>query len=176
MLGLRKQDIQSENFDNNEVKTTTYNKSATTPMVGLVIKPWQNISVYANYIEGLSKGDTAPNTANNAGEVFAPYKAQQQEIGVKVDHGHLMTSISVFQITRPSGQITGNTFTTDSEQRNRDIELSAYGALSYGVRLYAGATWIDAELTGVTLTGGLLHSSEQYVNLTNTSAYPRGQP
>ncbi len=147
MLGLRRQEILSDNFNTGGVKTSSYDKSAVTPMVGLVIRPWQRVSVYANHIEGLSKGDTAPNTAVNAGEVFAPYKARQQEIGVKVDHGRLMTTLSVFQITRPSGQMTGNRFSADGEQRNRGVELSAYGAVGDGLRLYAGATWIDAELT-----------------------------
>lgn len=147
MLGARRQQIRSDNFGASGVKTSSYDDSAVTPMAGLVIRPWRQVAFYGNYIEGLSKGDTAPNTASNAGEVFAPYKARQREIGVKVDHGRLMTTLSVFQITRPSGQMTGSRFTADGEQRNRGVELSAYGAVGDDLRLYAGATWIDAELT-----------------------------
>jgi iron complex outermembrane receptor protein len=147
MFGGRRQQIRSDNFGAGGVKTSSYDKSAVTPMAGLVIRPWQQVAFYGNYIEGLSKGDTAPNTASNAGEVFAPYKARQQEIGIKVDHGRLMTTLSIFQITRPSGQMTGSRFSADGEQRNRGVELSAYGAVSDDLRLYAGATWIDAELT-----------------------------
>jgi iron complex outermembrane receptor protein len=147
MLGLRKQHVRSDNFAINGTKTSSYDKSAVTPMAGLVVNPWQHISLYANYIEGLSKGDIAPNTAANAGEVFAPYEARQQEIGVKIDHGRVMTTLSAFRISRPSGQMTGTLFSADGEQVNRGVELSAYGAVGHGLRLYGGATWIDAELT-----------------------------
>ena len=44
-----------------------------------------------------------PSSAVNAGEVFAPYRSRQQEVGVKFDHGRLITTASVFQIRRPSG-------------------------------------------------------------------------
>lgn len=147
LLGLRQQNISSDNFGANEVLTSRYEKSAVTPMLGVVVKPLEYISLYGNYIEGLSKGDTAPNTAANAGEIFAPYEARQQEVGIKVDHGRLMTQLSAFQITRPSGFLTGNRFSVDGEQRNRGIELSVHGALGDRLRLYGGVTWIEATLT-----------------------------
>ncbi len=146
-VGVRHQQVDSDSFDANGMRTATYGQSATTPLAGVVLKPWQGVSLYANYIEGLSKGDTAPSTAVNAGEVFAPYKTRQQEVGIKVDHGGLMTTASLFQIRKPSGILQDNRFTVDGEQRNRGLELSAYGEPAAGWRLYGGATWIDAELT-----------------------------
>ena len=72
-VGLRHQRVESDNFDpSTGARTSPYAKSAVTPMAGIVVKPWQGVSLYANYIEGLSKGDTAPSTASNAGEIFAP--------------------------------------------------------------------------------------------------------
>ena len=146
-LGLRHQQVDADNFDTSGVRTATYGKSATTPLAGVVFKPWQGVSLYANYIEGLSRGDTAPSSAVNAGEVFAPYKTRQQEVGIKIDHGTLMTTASVFQIRKPSGYLQNNRFAVDGEQRNRGLELSVYGEPAAGWRLYGGATWIDAELT-----------------------------
>ncbi|WP_287803870.1 TonB-dependent receptor [Diaphorobacter sp.] len=145
-LGLRHQRVDSDNFDANGVRTATYSQSAVTPLAGVVFKPWQNVSLYANYIEGLSKGDTAPSGAVNAGEIFAPYKTRQQEVGIKVDHGRLMTTASVFQIRKPSGYLQNNRFGVDGKQRNRGLELTVYGEPAAGWRLYGGATWIDAEL------------------------------
>ena len=40
-----------------------YDKRATTPMLGLVLKPRPGLSLYANLIEGLSRGDVIPATA-----------------------------------------------------------------------------------------------------------------
>lgn len=160
MLGARHQQVKSDNFSTTTgAVTSSYDKSAVTPLVGIVYKPSQQISLYANHIEGLSKGDIAPDTAAggvwvvNAGEVFAPYKSKQNEIGVKFDHGRLTTTMSVFQIEKPSGQSTilpGNVsaiYAVDGEQRNRGVELNAFGELSSSVRLMGGVTWLDAELT-----------------------------
>lgn len=147
ILGLRQQSIHSENYTTSGAVSSSYDKGALTPMLGVVFKPLHHVSLYGNYIEGLAKGDSAPMTALNAGQVFAPYRTKQHEVGVKVDHGRLMTMLSAFQITRPSGQLSNNVYAVDGEQRNRGIELSAFGAVSDGLRLYGGITWIDARLT-----------------------------
>ncbi|TIU10703.1 MAG: TonB-dependent receptor, partial [Mesorhizobium sp.] len=67
--------------------TSSSDQGAFTPLVGLVVKPWENVSLYANYVEGLSIGDTAPGTAINAGETLAPYRSRQIEVGTKIDFG-----------------------------------------------------------------------------------------
>lgn len=146
MLGLRRQTIRADTFGAAGATTAQYERSAVTPMAGVVFKPWRQVSLYANHVGGLSKGDSAPDTAVNAGEAFAPYKARQNEIGAKVDHGSLVTTVSLFQITRPSGQLTANRYAADGEQRNRGIEVNAYGKLGEAVRLFGGASWTDAEL------------------------------
>lgn len=146
-LGLRQQNVQSYNFGTNGATTSSYDKSALTPLIGLVLKPWNNVSLYANRIEGLSKGDTAPNSASNAGEVFSPYKSRQTEVGVKFEQGALISTLSAFEITKPSGQQTGLLYSADAEQRNRGLEFSVYGEAVPGIRLLASATWIKAELT-----------------------------
>jgi iron complex outermembrane recepter protein len=147
LLGGRLQQVNSDNFGPTGAVTSSYAKSAITPLVGLVVRPWKNVSVYANRIEGLSKGDIAPQIAANAGQIFAPYKSEQIEVGIKIDHGRLITTLSVFQIKKPSGQITGNVFAVDSEQRNRGLELALFGEPASGVRLLGGVTLFDAELT-----------------------------
>ncbi|SDO19407.1 iron complex outermembrane recepter protein [Rhodoferax sp. OV413] len=147
-LGLRHQKIESDNFSETTGATTSqYAKSATTPMLGLVVKPWQNISLYANRIEGLTKGDTAPGTASNAGVVFAPYKSKQYELGVKIDHGRLSTTLSAFEIKKPSGQLTGSLFSVEGEQRNRGLEYNLFGEILPHIRVLASASLLDAKLT-----------------------------
>ncbi|CAB5511733.1 Ferrichrome receptor FcuA [Achromobacter anxifer] len=147
-LGLRQQRIQSRNFNPaTGARTVSYDESATTPLAGIVIKPWSNVSLYANYIEGLSKDDVAPATASNAGQVFKPYKARQKEVGVKVDLDSAMLTLSAFEITKPSGQLTNGVYGADSEQRNRGLELNLAGEPWRGLRLLGGVTLLDAELT-----------------------------
>ncbi|TIX98181.1 MAG: TonB-dependent receptor, partial [Mesorhizobium sp.] len=77
ILGGRWQHIESENFHaTSGAVTSSSDEGAFTPLVGLVVKPWENVSLYANYVEGLSIGDTAPVTAINAGETLAPYRSR----------------------------------------------------------------------------------------------------
>lgn len=147
-LGVRQQRIESRNFNaTTGARTVSYDESATTPLAGLVIKPWSNVSLYANYIEGLSKGDVAPATASNAGQVFKPYKAKQKEVGVKVDFTDAMLTFSAFEISKPSGQLTNGVYGADSEQRNRGLELTLSGEPVRGLRLLGGVTYLNAELT-----------------------------
>lgn len=147
-LGVRQQYVKSNNFNaTTGAKSASYNDSAVTPLVGLVVKPWRGVSFYANYIEGLSKGDVAPSVASNAGQVFAPYKTKQQEVGVKIDSGSVAATLAAFRITKPSGQLFGTVYAVDSEQRNQGLELSVSGEPMRGVRALAGVTLLDATLT-----------------------------
>ena len=147
-LGVRRQDIESRNYNAAGGVSSRYDDSATTPLVGVVVKPWDDVSLFYNYVEGLSKGDIAPGTAANAGETFAPYESKQHEIGVKYEHGTFMTTLALFQIEKPSGETgAGNVFSVQAEQRNRGVELSVFGEVAPGARLMGGVTFLDGELT-----------------------------
>ncbi|WP_248731912.1 TonB-dependent siderophore receptor [Pseudomonas sp. MWU13-2517] len=147
-LGVRRQDIESRNYSAAGAVSSKYKANATTPLVGVVVKPWEDVSLYYNYVEGLSKGDIAPGTAANAGETFAPYESKQHEIGVKYEHGTFMTTLALFQIEKPSGEVAAdNVFSVQAEQRNRGIELSMFGEVAPGTRLMGGVTLLDGELT-----------------------------
>lgn len=144
--GLRYQKVSSDNF----VVRSSYDKSAITPMLGVIVKPWQHVSLYANYIEGLSQGQIAPDNASNAGQVLSPYKSKQYEAGVKVDALGTISTLSVFQITKPSGALVngpGSEFIEANEQRNRGIELDVVGSPLEDLRLTGGVMLLDAELT-----------------------------
>lgn len=198
-LGLRYQRIRSENFGADGGATTArYDQGALTPMVGLVIRPRDNIALYANRTEGLTKGDTAPATASNAGEVFAPYRSIQYEFGGRIEHGQAIATASVFQIVRPGGEMSGTRFAPSGEQRNRGVELGLHGEPVSGFRLNASAMWLDATITrsqtvpgrtpvgvpslqanlgvewdapglpGLTWTGALAYTGAQYVDAANT--------
>ncbi len=150
-LGLRHQTVKATS----SVNTLPENaKSATTPGVALLIKATDKISFYANYIEGLTKGDQAPATTSNKGTIFPPQKTKQQELGLKVDLGTFAHTLSAFEITKPNSysdpsQLVNNlpTFVSDGEQRNRGIEWSFFGSPIEHVRLMGGFTYLDPELT-----------------------------
>ncbi len=147
-LGMRHQAIETRNYNGTGGVSSRYDASANTPLLGVVIKPWDDVSLYYNYVEGLSKGDAAPGTASNAGETFAPTESKQHELGVKYEHGTFMTSVALFQITKPSGEVgSDGVYSVQAEQRNRGVELSVFGEVAPGTRLMGGVTFLDGELT-----------------------------
>jgi len=149
-LGVRQQDVVSESFDISTGKRMSrYDKSATTPGAAILFKATNYLSLYANYIEGLSQGTTAPYTAVNAGEVFAPFKTKQKELGLKVALEQFSNTLSIFEIEKPSSYTDPVThiFTADGEQRNRGIEWSFLATPVEHIRLIGGLAYIEPELT-----------------------------
>ncbi|MEH2498117.1 iron complex outermembrane receptor protein [Bradyrhizobium sp. AZCC 1678] len=148
-LGVRQQNVKQENFSTlTGALTNTGEFEKTSPLAGVVFKPWNNVSLYANYAEGLSPGAIVGAGYNNTGVRLAPFTSKQQEAGVKVDWGTVTTTAAVFQIARPSTVRTASNFLAyDGEQRNRGVELNAYGLLLPGLRGMASATFLRPELT-----------------------------
>ncbi|MEZ7809108.1 TonB-dependent siderophore receptor [Alcaligenes phenolicus] len=149
-LGIRHQNVLSESFHPvSGVSTARYKESATSPSAALLVKLSDEVSVYGNYIEGLREGAIAPVGTNNAGEIFAPHKTRQHEVGVKLDLGDFAATLSAYQIRLPNSYIdpTSNIFSFDGEQRNRGLELNFFGEPVEGLRLMGGIAYLDAELS-----------------------------
>ncbi|EKO3414161.1 TonB-dependent siderophore receptor [Vibrio fluvialis] len=149
MLGARLQRVETRSFDySTGEKTGDYSKTALTPSVGVVYQPTLDISLYANYSEALLPGETAPaDSSNPTGEVLKPNRSEQYEVGAKYDNGSYGAVVSLFQISKPSYMYDSNNYYTDNgEQRNRGIELSAFGEPIESVKVLGGVTLIDAEI------------------------------
>jgi iron complex outermembrane receptor protein len=170
-LGARRQRVKiddatptSYSSQTNGYTIKTYDESATTPFVGLNVRFTDYLSTYANYVEALQPGEeVTDNTASNYGQMLAPYKSKQYEIGTKLDFGTFGGSIALFQIDKPSAYNNGGTYETAGNQRNRGIELQAFGEPVKGTRVLGGITFNDAELT-------------ETKNGTNQGNTPRGIP
>lgn len=149
-MGVRRQQVVSDTFSIvTGARSSRYDEGAITPAAALLVKATDKVSVYANYIEGLSQGATAPMTAANAGDTFAPYKSKQKEVGLKVDLGEFTHTLSAYQIERPSSYTDPftNIFSFGGEQRNRGLEWSFFGSPMRGVRLMGGMAHVDPKLT-----------------------------
>ncbi|MGF7112426.1 iron complex outermembrane receptor protein [Pseudomonas laurylsulfatiphila] len=157
-LGVRRQQLVVQGYDyDTQNRTSNYDKSITTPVYGIVFKPWDHVSFYANRIEGLAQGPTAPTTSGsrvvvNGNEVFAPSRSKQVEAGVKVDMGTYGATLGVYRIEQPADgytQVIDDTtavFIHDGEQINKGVELNVFGEPIDGLRLLSGVTVMDTEL------------------------------
>nr|WP_255808917.1 TonB-dependent receptor [Achromobacter sp. ACRQX] len=145
--GVRNQRVKTSNFDKTGKTTARYDEDAVTPAVAVVVKPWgPDLSFYANYVEGLSKGDSVTDTtASNFGEVFAPYKTKQKELGVKWNAGTFTNTLALFEIEKPmlvtEGSTAQPTYADGGEKRVRGVEWNTFGEIAQGVRVLGGVTY-----------------------------------
>ncbi|MGB6103591.1 MAG: TonB-dependent receptor [Pusillimonas sp.] len=148
-VGARKQTVDVDSYSTaTGAKTGNYNADAISPVAGIVVKPLNNVSVYGNFTQGLTRGAVVGATYANAGEVLSPYKSKQYEAGVKVDWGRVTTTAAIYQLARPAAQADdNNVYGYFGEQRNRGLELSAYGELRRGLRVMASAAFTEGTLT-----------------------------
>jgi iron complex outermembrane receptor protein len=168
-----------------------------TPVIGLVVKPVPGVSLYANRIAGLQQGPSAPldpSLVTNPGESLAPRSSTQYEIGAKMGLGGLYATLAAYHIERPGeGILPSGEFGYLGEQRHQGVEFTLNGEVTPGLRLISGLAYTDAELgtgasvpgvpeftanadvewdlpfvPGITLTGRVLHTGEQFVDAANT--------
>ncbi|MBO9518201.1 MAG: TonB-dependent siderophore receptor [Porphyrobacter sp.] len=157
--GLRLQTINAKTFDYDTGDLfEEYDDDAVTPVIGLVVKPIERLSLYANRIEALQQGPVAPIDPNltNSGDMLAPRKSVQYEIGGKIGFGRMFAGLALYQIERPGeGILPDNSFGYLGNQRHRGVELTLNGEITEGLRLISGLAVTDAELVGGTEVPGV---------------------
>ena len=155
ILGARYQDMQLQSLTGSKVK---YDENKLSPSLGIVVKPFgDDISLYASYVEGLSKADSVTSTADvNEGELFAPFETKQYEVGAKYQKGTWLHTLALYQIEKPTlltstlaTPIDGKTqITTDGgESRSRGVEWAFSGNITHDLSLMGNLAYIDAEYT-----------------------------
>lgn len=148
-VGGRLQTVSLKSISPTGAVTDTYSQDAASPAVGLVVKPVERLSLFANYVEGLQQAGTAPIGSANAGQSLAPFVTKQVEVGAKYDFGPVYVTGSLFQITQPSTFLdpVTNIFGSNGEQRNRGAELMAYGQPLPYLRVMGGVMFLEGLLT-----------------------------
>ncbi|WPL81736.1 TonB-dependent receptor [Bordetella hinzii] len=162
-LGLRHQRLYSRDFAyNTGVGSKAYDESRNSPAAGIVWRVTPDVSLYANYIEALTAGDTAPANANglpvvNAGAMLRPYVSKQKEVGIKVERDGIGAGLAYFSTDKPRAYVNAQQeFTESGKDRHQGIELTWYGQVAPSVRVLGGMTWLDAKQrsTGSAATDG----------------------
>ncbi|WP_244536720.1 TonB-dependent receptor [Methylobacterium brachiatum] len=146
-LGGRWQSITVKSLDPRTGSTTGLADSgAFSPGAGLVVKPWEALSLYANYSEGLT-APSVPVAAVNANQPFGAVRSDQIEAGVKYDFGNLGLGFAAYDLQQPFGFLDSSSrFRIDGTQRNRGLEFTAFGEPVAGIRVVGGVSLIDGRL------------------------------
>lgn len=148
-LGARWQRVQVDDWSDGIKGDTAYDEEKVSPSGGVLLKVTDQLSLYANYMEGLSQGKIAPSTSVNEDQIFPPFTSRQVEVGAKYDLGQVAFTASVFRIRQPAYETnpTSRVFGPNGKRDNRGIELSVFGEPVQGMRVLGGVMYIDSELT-----------------------------
>ncbi|MCR4538401.1 TonB-dependent receptor [Pseudomonas sp. 18.1.10] len=151
-LGARWQRVKVDDWSNGIKGKTAYDEEKLSPSGGLLFKATDRLSLYANYMEGLSQGKIAPTTSSNSDEIFPPFISRQVEVGAKYDAGAFAVTAAVFRIKQPAYETNATTklFGPNGKRENAGAELSVFGEPLKGVRLLGGVMYIDSKLKDTT--------------------------
>ncbi|WP_166219820.1 TonB-dependent receptor [Pseudomonas atagonensis] len=151
-LGARWQRVKVDDWSDDVKGGTAYDEEKLSPSGGILFKATDKLSLYANYMEGLSQGKIAPSTSVNEDEIFPPFISRQVEVGAKYDAGAFAVTAAVFRIKQPAYETNATTrvFGPNGKRQNDGVELSVFGEPLDGFRLLGGVMYIDSELTHTT--------------------------
>ncbi len=126
-----------------------------SPSYGVNYQFTPAFAAFASHTEQFREGDSVGSGYQNRGEILAPYKTKQNEIGVKVKTGDFFHKLSYFDIKKPN--TAERTYDGDSlptlelsgERRHRGVEYTATGAIDKKWNFIGGMMYLDTEqMTG----------------------------
>ena len=156
------------------VQRTVYSKTATLPGAAPttaeeaawlynVSGAWRatpRLSIYGSYTEGLEESGIAPANATNRGEVLAPIRTRQRDVGLRYAvRENLGLVAGLFEVEKPYIALgVSNHFGEIGVVRHRGLELSLAGPIAPDLNLVAGAVLMDPEVIGDAVEVGLVGS------------------
>ena len=122
-----------------------YEKSPLTPTAALIYKPIAPLTLYASYVQSLEQGGSAPQTAVNAYQTFAPTISKQFELGAKTEFETWSANLALFRVDRGLQYLnSNNVFVQNGQTRYQGIDLSAQMSLAKDWTLIGGVMYLDA--------------------------------
>ncbi|MCG3665271.1 TonB-dependent receptor [Aliarcobacter butzleri] len=134
---------------------TKYDESKLTPTLSLIFKPFEQLTTYTTYIESLEAGTIVGDRYKNEGQILAPYKSKQYEIGTKYSlfNEKVLLNGSLFRIEKANEYEKDTTpkltLTQEGEEIHQGIELGITGKVTDNLTIIAGGTLIDLSVEKV---------------------------
>ncbi len=144
LAGARYTDYRQRSFNAAGLQTSEYKKSPTTPTIALMYKPEPNTTLYTSYVEALEQGSVVGSLYTNVGQVLAPLKSKQYEVGVKTEQERWSASAALFRIERGAAYVNGkNEYVQDGEARLQGLELGGRARVLQDWSIAANMLWLD---------------------------------
>ncbi len=139
-----------DRFNSARVLKTTYKDSTIAPNAGLLYTPFDGLTLYGNYSQGITSGAQVPRTATNFGRdrFLDPAETEQFELGAKFElFNNAIFTAAYFDISQPLAALNENDlFGYIGSQNHRGAEVTLSGNLTDSLRLVAGGLYLDAEI------------------------------
>lgn len=156
IAGLRFDSIKNEVLNKRTAATLNTKDSLVSPRLGLIYKPIEPVSVYANYSLAFQPraGDQLA-SLSVTNEALDPEKFTNYEIGAKWDlRQNLAATLSVYRLDRTNVIIVDPADTTKTilgdGQRSQGVELALTGNITPEWSVSAGYGYTKAEFTADT--------------------------
>ena len=138
----------------------------------LAVSATARLRLFASYVTGLEETGTAPDAARNRGEVLAPVKAEQMELGALYRLTPEINLIAAgFRIEKPAyGLLPDGEYAITGTVRHSGVELSVTGQISPRTRFLLGANLVDPQQEGELVDAGLITPVAPGVSRFNVAA------
>jgi iron complex outermembrane receptor protein len=147
VAGARYTRFTDNAFSTKGALTASYPANKTTPTIALMFKPAADTTLYASYVEALEQAASAPTTAVNANQTFAPIKSKQTEAGIKTERSWWNATASLFHIERGAQYTnTANVYVSDGQSKYNGVELNSVVQAAKNVSIEGGIMLLDATL------------------------------
>jgi catecholate siderophore receptor len=155
VVGLRYDDFRITSTNRINGFSATRSDGKWSPRAGLIIKPRENVSLYASYAKSFlpQSGDQFV-VLDATSATLAPEEFENIEAGIKWDAtDRLAFTAALYQLdrtnTRANDPITGVAVLT-GKSRAKGIELALIGTLAKGLQVTLGYALQDGEVTATT--------------------------
>lgn len=126
--------------------TARYAQTPITPTAALIYKPIEPISLYLSYVQSLEQAGSAPQTAVNAYQSFAPTTSKQFELGAKAEFSTWNVNLALFRVDRGLQYLNSdNVFVQSGQTHYQGIDLSSQMTLTDHWTLLGGVMLLDAK-------------------------------
>lgn len=150
-VGVHHHEADVKEYDVKGVQTKRTKTNATSPIFGILYQPTKELTWYASHTEAFSKGRMVGSGYENEGEMLAPTKAKENELGVKWLRGTGFVALSLFDIREQryidEERSAKKYLTPDGEHQFRGAELSFTHDINAKWSLFGGAMYVNAVQT-----------------------------
>jgi len=125
LAGMRHTQYEQNGYGVSGARTSTYDKSETTPTLALMFKPEADTTWYASYVESLEPGSIVDNTYANKDTLLNPLVSKQYELGLKMEKTRWSATAALFRIERGAEyRNSANLRVQDGEEIYQGLELA----------------------------------------------------